>query len=370
MFLNNTRFSTAENCLRDFFWRNDFLGTGIQPQYIDDDLFFGQIGHLGLACLHKNNDLRAAIAEMNIAIDTYIDEGNLDWEQANTWLGHKEWLQKILTAYRSYSLKEDNFSVEEIEKAGRVVIGDICYACEWPYPSFNPLECPTNCGRCGAEIHSLVFRIDMLVNQFGMLKVVDHKTAKSVNKNYYESWENSMQMIGYTYGSKRLFDKRIEGYGVNVLRKLKTVGDPVKTTKQCPGCRNGKRAKLKCNICNATGRVERENVTTTEPFLRMWYSTTDQQEDLFVRSRLRIAEDISRERERFKIEPDAAWPTNCTSCFKMKRCPFVRLCYDTEPQYWFEPRYDILQLDNNQAGFRQREDDYVTEATMEKEEMR
>jgi hypothetical protein len=366
MYNNNTRLSTAEDCLRKYFWISEFLGNGIEPKYRDDALDFGQIYHTGLASLYSKGDINLAISDMLEDRDRLLDLRNLDFDTKNKWLELSEWQARLLTAYDEWRQEEDDFAVLQSEAEGAVVLGEICYRCGSPYASTNPRETSTHCVKCQSEVHALVFRIDQLVNQGGAIKVVDHKTAKSAGDNYIASWENSMQMIGYTYGARAIFGPEVQGYIINITKKLKTVGLPEQTTKQCPECHNGKRKRLTCGVCNQTGRVAREG-TSPEPFIRLCYSYSDAKEDLFLRSRLRITEDIQREQKRFEHEPDVAWPMNCKSCYTMKKCPFIRLCYDGEPSTWYDPHPALLYLDDEeeQSGYKRKKKDYVTLAREE-----
>ena len=193
---------------------------------------------------------------------------------------------------------------------------------------------------------------------------MDHKTAKSASDLYIASWDTSMQQYGYCYGYSKATGMEVSGYRMNIIRKLKTIGTPQQTTKNCPTCRNGKKKKQSCMDCNMTGRVEKENNPSDQPFQRPpTYDYNDERRERFIRQRIGTIRRILLERIIFKDHPDEAWPMNPKACYTYGKCAFLKLCWEGDPEKWYEPN-DLL-LDK----FNPKGEDYVTVRQMAKEEM-
>lgn len=374
MYLNNTSASQAESCLRKHYWMREthaLGGLGLQSPWIDDNLVFGQVVHIGLASLYQGASVSQAQKE---AKDYFYNDAvpfdAMAWDDKNKWLEHLEWIDRILSEYNKYRKDVDEFTVVEIENEGCVTLGEICYKCGEPYPSMSGTEFETffECPKCAAEVHHWVFRTDLVVDkdiQKGTAKyVIDHKTTKSASDNYLASWHNSFQLWGYCYGYAKYTGNSVRGYGINIIRKLKSIGLERKDTKQCPTCRNGKHKRVGCETCKSAGTVARDATTSDQPFTREWASFNEEHAERFVRQRLNTIERIVNERERFKTEPDVAWPMNPNECYNMGKCPFIKLCYGGDPERWWEPPTSLLDT------YEARDADYVNVRQMAREEMR
>jgi hypothetical protein len=369
MYLNNSSAETFEDCPRKFYWQREYLGLGgpggIEPQYTNEALLFGQLVHGGLAYLyagdHVVNAAEKAIADSRR--DMNFDE--LDYEEQNKWEANYEWFTRILQAYDEWRSEEDDFQPFQIEAEGCVVLGEECYRCGAEYPHVaSPSEllvCPT----CGAEVHHWVFRTDLVLSDGNYVEVLDHKTTKSASDLYIASWDTSMQMWGYCYGYSKATGMDVTGYRMNIIRKLKSIGTPAQTLKQCPSCRNGSKKKVGCETCGGEGKVERENNPSDQPFQRPeTYDYNDERRERFVRQRINTIQRIMAERERFKEEPDAAFPCNPKACYSYGKCPFIKLCYEGDPERWYEP--NDQQLDR----FVAKGEDYVSVRQLAREEAR
>jgi hypothetical protein len=176
-----------------------------------------------------------------------------------------------------------------------------------------------------------------------------------------------MQQYGYCYGYGKATGMEVTGYRMNIVRKLKTIGTPQQTQKNCPVCNNRTKkapTRQNCENCNFTGKVEKENNPSDTPFQRPpTYEYNDNRRELFIRQRIGTIRRILAERKLFEESPDEAWPMNPKACYTYGKCPYLKLCYTDDPGTWYEP-CDIL-LDNFQA----KSDDYVSVREMAKEEM-
>lgn len=66
-------------------------------------------------------------------------------------------------------------------------------------------------------------KIDRAVLEHGLLYSEDHKTTSRLDRNYFAQFENSNQMMGYTYIAKQLFpEQKCVGVRINVAYLTKT----------------------------------------------------------------------------------------------------------------------------------------------------
>ena len=371
MFLNNTHGSNFDDCARYFYWSREtpILGGpgGLTTKWIDDNLAWGQIVHVSLAELYAE---RGPAESFELGREYCLTEPQINFEgmsfdEKNKWLDHLEWIERIIYAYDKYRADADDFSIIQLESEGCVVLGEVCYVCGEPYPVLDGPEQIDfhRCTKCRAEVHHWVFRIDMEVNRNGRSYIVDHKTTRSASDTYLASWHTSHQLLGYSYGVKKYSGRDIRGYGVNIIRKLKSIGSDKSDTRVCPDCRNGSRKKLTCEPCGYSGRVKRDTQPSDSPFQREWEGYSDADGERFVLHRLSTIERIKSERERFKTEPEIAWPMNHKRCYAYNRpCAFIKLCHRTSTD-WHNPPIELL--DNLQPN----PVDYVNAKAMAKEEM-
>jgi hypothetical protein len=136
-------------------------------------------------------------------------------------------------------------------------------------------------------------------------------------------------MVGYCYGIEKATSESVRGYGVNFLKKLKTVDIPTVRCKDCAG--------KGCGHCNLSGRVDKD---PPQLFVRNWVTIGPDDLDRFVLNRISLAKDILAEREVFKSSPEEAYPMNEGACFKYgegNECPFLELCWTGNPVQWYAP---------------------------------
>lgn len=371
MFLNNSSAETYENCMRKGFWTREFTGMGgpggIEPMYINENLMFGVMVHAMLAQLYAGKPVHEAIELGWDEFKLEYDFDALDYDDQNKWQENYEWAGRLMQEYDIWRMENDDFQPLQVEAEGCVVLGEECYRCGVEYPETAVPAELTVCAACNAEVHHWVFRTDLVIADGNYIEVMDHKTAKSASDLYLQSWDSSFQQAGYCYGYSKATGMEVTGYRMNIIRKLKTVGTPQQTTKNCPVCNNRTKkapTRQNCQTCDMTGKVEKENNPSDTPFQRPpTYDYNDHKRELFIRQRVGTIRRILAERELFKESPDEAWPMNPKACFTYGKCPFLTLCYGGTPATWYEPG-DIL-LDR----FKAKGDDYVTVREMAKEEM-
>jgi hypothetical protein len=290
-----------------------------------------------------------------------LDFDNMDFDDRNVWLDWYDWMRRVESAYTSH-IENNTYSVLQLETEGVVPLGEICYACGASYESEIVQE---ECGVCNAPIFQYVFRIDMLTQEHGHLTVWDHKTCKSLGDDYLASWEHSLQMWGYCYGIEMAMDMKPDGYAMNFIRKLKTIGKPEFRFKQCPTCRNGSKKKVGCQSCQGEGKVEREHKPADQPFQVYHHDWNEEKKERFVRQRVETCRRIQGEVDSFRVDElkDETWPMNPRACYNMGRCPYIKLCYGGDPERWWEPGEELTM------AYRACEPDYVSEKGMRKEEM-
>jgi len=349
MIINNSRADTYTDCSRKYYWSYVHGGTGLRPQRSNDNLIFGEITHAALARMYSGEEIDDVLQNYRPDALALLDFDNLDFDVKNKWLDNLDQIDSLVRAYDKWRQDNDTFSVLQVETEGFVKLGETCYQCGRPYQdnSLDAAFSPEVCIDCDSPIHYLAFRADLAVNDGGIIRIVDHKTAASAGALYLESWHYSMQMLGYVYGYGKALGTNVGGYIVNILRKLKTLD---KTTKQCPTCRNGVRKRVGCVECGGAGSV---GIDPPVPFSRESESVPQVRLDMFVQSRIGVANAIGS---------DQTWTPNYKACFARGKCQFLALCWNN-PGDWQNPP-DSLLLD-----FELRPADYVDTRALIKEEM-
>ena len=356
MILNNTRTEWYDQCPRRYFWAVEYDGVGIEPDKTDEKLLFGQIVHAGLASYYSGASESEVYDATEAASDTILGKDSLDFDEANFWADRMDLAQRLLKTYRPWAQEHDKFSVLQIETEGLVTLGEICWKCGEPYA-----ERDGKCPKCNSPIHSMVFRVDLTVNQDGRIGVIDHKTTKSASDIYLKSWHYSSQLIWYAYGYGKALETPVNFYEVNIIRKLETAGTERAEFKNCSECHNGKVKKLSCELCERTGKVEKE--VKLVPFQREHEGVNPDNVERILRSRISLYNEIEQDRELFKSEPDAAFRMRPKSCFTYGPCPYLDLCWTGDAGKWHNPNPGLLM-----GRFKYRPDDYVDTAAMLREE--
>jgi ATP-dependent exoDNAse (exonuclease V) beta subunit len=256
MHINSSRLSTFNTCKRRFYWEYVHGGHGLRPTYTNDKLSWGILAHEGLAALYKGQTLGQALAHVrDYAMEVELPWDNFTADEKNFWLDQIEWINQTLKVYDPWRQEHDKFQVLEVEAEGECVVGEVCYECGAPYAidaiegtCEAPWEGSAGRSTCGAPLHYFVYRVDLAVNHMGAMKIIDHKTTGSASENYMHSWDHSFQLALYTYGYKKSLQgddpdpPEIGGYGMNIIKKLRTIGEEAPLTKKCPECKQGKRS--------------------------------------------------------------------------------------------------------------------------------
>ncbi len=350
MFVNNSRLVAWQSCHRKFAYSYIM---GLVPRIGSDALALGTGIHAWLGGYYAPEP-KTLGEQHDIFESTYRIEGNPDYIdefESNLAMGHR-----LIDDYANRNYVLDDFAPVQVESQFSVPIGDICWNCghktAWMRDSLPPNEC----FKCGAELFNLVGRADLIATRNNRLVVIDHKSAKGVGERTMKGWSHDFGLIGYCYGVDKSTEFHVTQFGVNIIKKLKTVG---KDTKVCPSCRNGKRKRLLCTDCEQSGYVAMD---PPKAFYRDYFRVTAQDYHMFEQNRIRLCKDILAERDLYKDDPQQAYPMNCKSCESYSGCPFVDICWegDKTGKWWDIPP-------SLAANFNTREDDYVD--SMVKEEL-
>lgn len=235
------------SCLKDFFHckRRFFEGhlrleTGIEPLGTNIALDFGGVLHEAMKVWYETKDMDLAVQKWDTLI--LSDDIRRTKEHGEAWM-------------RAYELqyKEDTFTVREVE---------VEYFLDMPE------------GRTASG------RIDLIVEEEGLVKGVDHKTSSSMGKNLINLAHPSVQFRGYSYAIRELIGK-CDGFIVNGISTAK----------------------------NPKQRFQRVPVIFT-----------DKELDSYVRDFTSWGRDIER---RVK---EGDWPKEDHDCGKYGGCPFVSIC--------------------------------------------
>lgn len=332
MIINNSRIETFEQCPREYLLRYEYGGYGIQPQVLPSPLGDGLSIHAGLGEWYTTSDLaRASKALLAQYDDNFQKSFGMAAHLSPTAAKAKTWGNDLLEAYVYRAEPVDDFKVLEVEVEFNVVLGEICWACGVPY-SVVPSDVAV-CPSCKvASVHRLVGRADLVVERGGGIKVVDHKTAKSVSASYLDSYEHSMQLIGYAYGISKQNNFRVNGYGVNILKKLQHLKPYDVACTSCAGTGLTAKKKLMCSKCSGKGSIEKQ---PSQLFIRQWYSCGPDKTDRFVHNRLQTINRIEGELKKWNsTDPNVkmdAFPPNRRACHNPLKgaegCAFIPLCW-------------------------------------------
>jgi hypothetical protein len=152
--------------------------------------------------------------------------------------------------YRDFVVPADNFRTPE--RVLDVFFKYLCFYQTEPFTVFTPsgqpfveqyFEVPLGTiefngefeGHFHKELRILwCGKIDLAVELDGGLWIMDHKTTSILGMNYWDSFLNSSQAMGYTYGGSQLFDRKVEGLFLNVIcsRKVTKTGVPEEFERQ------------------------------------------------------------------------------------------------------------------------------------------
>ena len=352
MILNSSRAGTFHTCARRWALEYYLFGGGLRPAATDDRLAIGTAVHLGLALLYTNFHPEEAAAR---AKESYLSAREAEWGDAvlDEWIDSAELVHRMVLEYSRRKSPKDDFSVVDVEEKFLVPLGEVCYQCGNDYPKgkLGPV-----CS-CGAEIHYWTGTRDLLVERDGAFAILDHKTTGSTPSEDFlrGNFSRSFQLLGYVYGTEKDSGREVKLYGVNALQKAATLGKPQAATKNCTRCKNKEPKRIDCPKCSGTGRIPKD--LPLDPFRRMWFPVYNADIDRFVLYALTTIQAIEREKQRFEVEPEAAFPMNDRNC---KWCPMRAICWDGENALrWYSPDDAALE------GLTQRETDYVDIQTEE-----
>src|SRR3990172_2668851 len=360
MRINNSRLRTYSQCPRKFYWAyvhrptdtNPGVSAGLATPWVDEKLAFGQLIHLLLADYYAERDWRNTLSNMSSMAAAGRDE--LSHEEHTLWRDNLDWAGRIMEEYEKHASVRDDFSVIQVECEGSATLGQICYTCGFAYAPQGTIQ--DQCHDCGSPVHKLVFKLDLLVNHQGDATFLDHKTTSGIGPAYLEKWAYEPQMQGYTLGTRSV-GHPARKFLMNFIRKLKSIGE--KELGRCPECKGGARRRIGCIRCEGVGKVEKPPAEM--PFILKPYLVVEEAVERFEVNRIRQCNEISSS---LKVHPSqdplALWPMRTDACFDFGRCPYMRLCYSGDPEFWFDPLEELTM------NFIPRAADYVTR--MEKEE--
>lgn len=312
---NNSRLETHEKCPRKYQIMYLFR---LVTKKSAVPLVTGTAVHAGLAAWYASGDKELAYRAFEKSYaqevgpeDRYMEA---EWEEFSEQCTYG---RKLLAAYFD-RYKEEPFEVLGIESAFRVPIGESCYECgkEYHFDSLRQeftaktLNYPILKCSCGAEIHILIGRIDLLVGIAKKVEIWDHKTTKQAGGNYMGQFSMSAQVTSYWYGATKALGMAISGFTANVLKKLKGL-DPEKTFK-------------------------REDFTRPK-----------EEFPIFVQDRLATIQDIQRDTLR------QYFPKRTSECYRFGTCPYVDLCKDPVPAGSWSEELTV--------SYEKRSADYVNE---------
>lgn len=302
MKLSYSQVSVWQGCPRRWFWEYHYGGTGLEQRGAPkESLLVGTAVHAALEAHYKGRPVTEVQDEFERSYVSGL--GDLEEYDPETRAKHRnfiDWGQRLVTAY--VERVEDTWEVEDVE-----------------------LEFTKLLGRIDDEDEDVYWtgRIDLVVKEDGLRRVVDHKTVKSVSDQLLSKFARSFQMVGYCWATDTV------DFVVNIIKKLKTID--LKQVK-CSAC-----GGAGCGVCKLVGTVEKEG---PELFVRKWVKLGPYDIQRFVLNRLTLAWQILDEIQTFIHDPVKAFPMNEDACEKygpQHKCPFIDICWGTNPHKWWEP---------------------------------
>jgi len=239
-----------------------------------------------------------------------------------------DWFCRILCAYDTWRLEKDKFQVVGIETSFCVTLGEVCYECGAEYEHDQLVYDPdVVCSCCGAEVHWLAGRADLITRDGKHMRIMDHKTAAGAGANYLSGWKYTFQQLGYVYGVSKALSYNLTGYTINIIKKLKTIG-----TEKARG----------------------------EPFLRQDYVVNRCDIDRMIANRLTLIKSISNEMRELERGEKEYFAMTDNACRMGRGCDYALLDWGSTPwDQWQTPNEMILK------EFKVRDADYVDNMVLE-----
>lgn len=328
MILNNSRLKSYEACPRMFFYESILRLRSILRNEVLDE---GIIMHDLWAAHYLGQSIEFIRAILKSCYDELREQAQYDIE-VTEHNAREEYLWRLFTGYLA-KYKDEELKVILVEDDFITPLGDSCRDCGFVYPEsyIRGEEIVISCD-CGADIHWIVGRADLLVERYSVEELWDHKTKRSsISEAYLEAFETSPQFTQYLYGMSRKLGRSIERGVANAAAMLKTVG-----------------------TAKARGNPFQRNTDIVK-------TSIDFQE--FVKDRLEVFDEININQTRMgppgegPIGNAHAFRKNTSNCFAYNRkCDFYNLCHPARTAWWTVP-------DSEVDNFEQKEDDYVTDYT-------
>jgi hypothetical protein len=70
----------------------------------------------------------------------------------------------------------------------------------------------------------LIGKVDLVVEMYGFLYGVDHKTTSQLGDKFFLRYKPDLQMFGYTWALREIYGPRVQGMWVNAISTAKTAG--------------------------------------------------------------------------------------------------------------------------------------------------
>lgn len=193
--LDNTALSTYMTCPREY-WFSMVLNR--RPGGLSPALSYGRSWHHAMEH-HYRTGGNAELVELLVR-NKWEDHGAMDDYRT---------LERCILDYKRY---RNRWGADPASEAGRTV--------GWPVQPMVEVQSNT---MSGGLLHPYAVKIDRIIELDGLGYVEDHKTTSRLDRNYWQQFTLSNQMMGYVFQAQQLAPSlKIVGVRINVCHVLKT----------------------------------------------------------------------------------------------------------------------------------------------------
>jgi hypothetical protein len=289
LFIDNSKASQFRECAWKYYEMNERNGTGIEPVPIEAE---------GYSSLDYGGRIHERLEEYYKGILKYPPHQNEILETE---------AEIMMQAYQARYPEALN-NIIDVERTFKVQLPFYCPKC------YNVVYKPNGaigawCDNCNQLVfpgeHTLIGKIDLVLETDGVIDIWDHKTEKrGAKSNLPQKWGARDQASLYLWAAERLYPAyKVGNFYVNVL----------------------------------TRQSEKGQIGPSFPAERQKLERNQRAIDIAIRDIVLVADEIERYKTIFK---DGEWPSNREMCYGWGYCPYYQIHrYGEDPSLIIENRY-------------------------------
>jgi hypothetical protein len=186
VFINQSRLTDFLNCQELYQLRYEHDGTGLATKGRELSLSVGQAYHKGIAAYyHKGRDVEQGVIAARDCFDVEQSAARLMADESQQWQDSQQLLEVMVRRYDKKWANEA-LTILATEVSGQVQLG--------------------------SSPHHLIFRTDVLCQELGSIKLIDHKTkGRTPGANEIAKIHSDIQPSAYCYAVRKKIGARVEG---------------------------------------------------------------------------------------------------------------------------------------------------------------